>query len=103
MTVFERRALSPPDASVRRSLAALAGLALMASVALLLHRAAPGAPAIIPLGLASLSGFAALALAFTLEDAARLRFTQTQLTSRQGQTTPYFPASRSANSATVFA
>jgi hypothetical protein len=70
MTVFDRRALSSPGGSVERSLAALAGLALMGSIALLLHRVAPGAPAIVPMGLAALFGLAALALPFTLNDAA---------------------------------
>ena len=76
MTIFERRALSPPGASAKRSLAALAGLTLTASVALLLHRAAPGAPAIMPVGLAALSGLAALALAFALDEAALPRLTK---------------------------
>ena len=70
MTVFDRRAVLSTDASAKRSLAALAGLALMASVAFLFHRAAPGAPAIMPAGFAGVSGLAALALAFTLDDAA---------------------------------
>ena len=76
MTVFDRHALSPPDASAKRSLAALAGLALIASVAFLFHRAAPGAPAIIPAGLAGVSGLATLALAFTLDDAALSKLTK---------------------------
>ena len=70
MTLFERRAVSPPAASASRALAALASLALAASVALLLHRVAPGAPAVVPLGLAAVSGLAAFALAFTLDDLA---------------------------------
>jgi hypothetical protein len=70
MTVFDRRALSSPGGSVERSLAAFAGLVLMGSIALFLHRVAPSAPAIIPMGLAALSGLAALALTFTLSDAA---------------------------------
>jgi hypothetical protein len=76
MTVFERRALSPPGASARRSFAAFAGLMLMASTALLLHRVAPGAPAIVQAGLSGLAGFAALALAFTLDEAALTKLTQ---------------------------
>jgi hypothetical protein len=51
------------------------GMTLTASVALLLYRAAPGAPAIIPTGVAGFAGLAALALAFTLDDAALFRFT----------------------------
>jgi hypothetical protein len=42
----------------------------MASVALLLYRAAPGAPISILTGLTGFTGLAALALAFALEDAA---------------------------------
>ena len=48
----------------------------MASVALLLYRAAPGAPAIILTGLTGFTGLAALALAFTLDDAALPKFTR---------------------------
>jgi hypothetical protein len=70
MTIFERRILSPPGASAKRSLAALTGLTLTASVALLLHRVAAGAPATMPVALAALSGLAALALAFTLDETA---------------------------------
>ena len=47
----------------------------MASVALLVYRAAPGAPAIILAGLAAFAGLAAIALAFTLDDAALSKFT----------------------------
>ena len=75
MTAVVPRSRSLPPRSVKRSFAALAGLALMASIALLLCRAAPGAPAIIPISFAGLSGLAALALAFTLEDAPRSKFT----------------------------
>jgi hypothetical protein len=76
MTAFERRAVSPLGVSAKRSLAALSGLALMASIAFLFHRAAPGAPALIPAALAALAGFAALALAFTLDGAALPKLTQ---------------------------
>ena len=76
MTVFDRHALSSPDASANRKLTALAGLALLASVAFLFHRAAPGAPAIIPAGLAGVSGLATLALALTLDEAALSKLTK---------------------------
>ena len=76
MTVFDRHALSPPDASAKRSLAVLAGLTLLASVAFLFHRAAPNAPAIIPAGFAGASGLATLALAFTLDEAALSKLTK---------------------------
>ncbi|MGH6797130.1 MAG: hypothetical protein ACREDI_01930, partial [Roseiarcus sp.] len=76
MTVFDRRALSPPGVSAERSLAALAGLALMASIAFLLHRVAPGAPAINPMSFAGLCGLAALALAITLDDATLPKLTR---------------------------
>ena len=75
MTIFERRALSPPRVSTERSLAVLAGVAMTASVAFLLRRVAPGASAILPAGLSALSGLAALALALTLDDAALPRLT----------------------------
>ena len=64
-----------PSRSAKRSFAALAGLTLMASIAFLFYRAAPGAPAIILTGLTGFTGLAALALAFTLDDAALFRFT----------------------------
>jgi hypothetical protein len=70
MTVFERYAPSASTVSANRSLAALAGLALTASVALFFHRVGLGAPAIVTAGVAGLAGLAALALAFTLDDAA---------------------------------
>jgi hypothetical protein len=76
MTAFDRRALSPPAVSGKRCVAAWAGLALMASIAVLLHRVAPDAPAIETTGLAGLAGLAALAPAFTLDDAALLKLTQ---------------------------
>ena len=47
----------------------------MASIALLFYRAAPGAPAIILTALTGFAGLAALALAFTLDDAALSKFT----------------------------
>ena len=76
MTAVVPRSLSSPSRSAKRSFAALAGLALTASVALLFYRAAPGAPAIILTGLAGFTGLAALALAFTLDDAALSKFTR---------------------------
>jgi hypothetical protein len=75
MTLFERRALSPPHVFGKRSLAAFAGLALTASVAFLLHRVAPGAPAIATAGVAGLAGLAALALALALDDPALPKLT----------------------------
>ncbi len=81
MTFVVPRSLSLPPWSHKRGLAWLAGLALTASVALLFHRAAPGAPAIIVIGLPAISGLAALALAFTLDDAARCKLTRTVVVS----------------------
>ena len=75
MTVAVPRSFSLPPRSAKRSFAALAGLALMASITLLLYRAAPGAPAILPISFAGLSGLVALALAFALDDEARSKFT----------------------------
>jgi hypothetical protein len=76
MTLFERRALSRHGASAEQRVAVLAGLALTASIALLLYRAAPGGPTIILTGLTGFAGLAALALAFALDDAALLKFTR---------------------------
>ena len=70
MTVIDQRAVAPPIFSGKRRVAALAGLALAASVALVLRRLAPGAPAIIPIGLAGLSGLSVAGLAFTLDEAS---------------------------------
>jgi hypothetical protein len=68
MSVIDRRALAPPALSGKRWVAALAGLALTASTALLLWRLAPAAPAIVPIALAGLSGLSAGALALALEE-----------------------------------
>ena len=76
MTVVVPRSHAQPHRAAKRSFAALASLTLMASVALLLHRAAPGAPAIVLTGLAGFTGLAALALALTLDDAALSKFTR---------------------------
>jgi hypothetical protein len=70
VTAVVPRSLSLPPRPAKRGFAAVAGLALIASIAFLFHRAAPGAPAIILTGLAGVGGLAALALAFTLDDAA---------------------------------
>ncbi len=75
MTVVDRRALAPPSLSGKRRVVALAGFALMASIALLLRRIAPGAPAILPIGLAGLPGLSVAALAFALEDEALPKLT----------------------------
>ena len=75
MTAVVPRSLSSPSRSAKRSFAALGGLTLMASVALLVYRAAPGAPAIILTALTGFTGLAALALAFTLDDTALSKFT----------------------------
>jgi hypothetical protein len=47
----------------------------MASVAFLFHRVAPGAPPLVLMSLTGFTGLAAIALAFTLEDAALPRLT----------------------------
>ena len=52
MTLLERRAIAIPSASAGRSAVSVAGVALMASVAFLFHHIAPGAPALLPIGLA---------------------------------------------------
>ena len=70
MSVVDERALAPPTFRAMRRVAALAGLALAASIALVLRRLAPGAPAIIPIGLAGLSGLSVAGLAFTLDEAS---------------------------------
>jgi hypothetical protein len=76
VTAVVPRSRSLPHRSAKRSFAALAGLTLMASVALLLYRAAPGAPAVLLTGLTGFTGLAALALAFTLDDTALPKFTR---------------------------
>ena len=70
MSVVDERALAPPTFHAMRRIAALAGLALAASVAVVLRRLAPGAPAIIAIGLAGLSGLSVAGLAFTLDEAS---------------------------------
>ncbi|HEX9167738.1 MAG TPA: hypothetical protein VF886_02255, partial [Roseiarcus sp.] len=76
MTVVERRSPAPHGLVPKRRDAALAGLALAASIALLLERVAPGGPAIVPMGLASLSAVSAVGLALTLEDEALPKLSQ---------------------------
>jgi hypothetical protein len=76
MTVVDQRALAPPSLFVKRRAAALTGLALMASVALLLRRVAPGAPATVPIVLAGLAGLSVAALAFVLDDEAQPKLVQ---------------------------
>ena len=73
MSVIDRRALAPPALSGKRWVAALAGLALTASTALLLWRLAPAGPAIVPIALAGLSGLSAGALALGDRLAGRQR------------------------------
>ena len=68
MSVIDRRALAPPALSGKRWVAALAGLALTGSTALLLWRLAPDAPAIVPIALAGLSGLSAGGLALALDE-----------------------------------
>ena len=70
MTAFERRARWSPQVSTERQVAALVGLALMASIALLLRRVAPGAPATVGIVLVGLPALSVAALAFALEDEA---------------------------------
>ena len=69
MSVLDDGAFAPLRPTERRPLGCGAGFALAAAVAFLFHRAAPGAPA-MSAGFAGVSGLAALALAFTLDDAA---------------------------------
>jgi hypothetical protein len=76
VTVVVPRSLSLPPRSAERSPAILAGLGLTASATFLLHRAAPDAPAIILAALTGFMGLAALALAFTLDDATRSKVTR---------------------------
>ena len=70
MSDVDERALAPPTFRAMRRVAVLAGLALAASIALVLRRLAPGAPAIIPITLAGLSGLSVAGLAFTLDEAS---------------------------------
>ena len=76
MSVLDDGAFAPLRLTDSRLLGCGAGLALLASVAFLFHRAAPGVPAIIPTGFAGVSGLAVLALAFTLDDAALSKLTK---------------------------
>ena len=76
MSVLDDGAFAPLRLTESRLLGCGAGFALAASVAFLFHRAAPGAPAIIPTGFAGVSGLAVLALAFTLDDAALSKLTK---------------------------
>ena len=70
MTVLDRSAPAPQSLPGKRRVASLAGLALMASIALLLRRVAPGSPATVSIALVGLPALSVAALAFTLEDEA---------------------------------
>ncbi len=70
MTVVERRALAPESLASKRRIAALSAVALIASIAFLLRRVAPGAPSIVQIAPAGLSGLSAGVLALTLTEEA---------------------------------
>jgi hypothetical protein len=70
MSVLDDGAFAPSRLTESRLLGCGAGFVLAAAVGLFAHETAPGAPAIMPAGFAGVSGLAALALAFTLDDAA---------------------------------
>jgi hypothetical protein len=76
MRALDDGAFAPLRLIDSRLLGCGAGFALAAAAGFLIHEAAPGAPAIVPAGLAGLSGSAALALAFTLDDAALSKLTK---------------------------
>ncbi len=75
MSVLDDGAFAPLRLTESRLLAWGAAFALAAAVGSFVHEAAPGAPTIILTGLTGFTGLAALALAFTLDDAARSKFT----------------------------
>jgi hypothetical protein len=70
MSALDSGATAPLRLIDSRFIGCGVGLALAAAAGFLVHEAAPGAPAIIPTGLAGVCGLAALALAFALDDAA---------------------------------
>jgi len=70
MSALDGGAIAPLRLTERRLLGLGAGFALAVAAGFLVHDAAPGAPAILPAGLAAFCGLAALALALTLDDAA---------------------------------
>jgi hypothetical protein len=79
MTVVDPRALSPAILSASRLLAALAGAALTASIALLLMRMSPAAPGMAAIGAAGVPGLSVAALAFMREEEALPRLTRSVL------------------------
>jgi hypothetical protein len=76
MPALDDGAFAPLRLIDSRLLGSGAGFALAAAAGFLIHEAAPGAPAIVPAGFAGLSGAAALALAFTLDEAALSKLTK---------------------------
>ena len=76
MSALDDGAIAPLRLTESRLLGFAAGFALAAAAGFLAHEAAPGAPAIVSAGFAGLSGSAALALAFTLDDAAVAKLTK---------------------------
>ncbi len=80
MSALDSGAAAPLRLIDSRLIGCAAGLALAAAAGFLVHEAAPGAPAIIPTGLAGVCGLAALALAFALDDAALSALTKAVVT-----------------------
>jgi hypothetical protein len=70
MSALDNGATAPLRLIDSRLVGCGAAFALAAAAGFLVHEAAPGASAIIPTGLASVCGLAALALAFALDEAA---------------------------------
>jgi hypothetical protein len=76
MSVLDRPALVSASVPGTRRVAALLALALVTSIALLLRRVAPGAAAIVPIGLAGVPGLAVATLMLVLEEEALSKLTK---------------------------
>ena len=76
MSVLDDGAFAPLRLTESRLLGRGAAFALAAAVGFFAPEAAPGAPPIILFGLTGFTGLVALALGFTLDDAALPKFTK---------------------------
>jgi hypothetical protein len=76
MSAFDEGARAPLPQRDGRALGCAAAFALAGATGFLMHADAPGAPALVAIGVAGLVGLAALALSFTLDEGARPPLTQ---------------------------
>ena len=70
MSAFDEGARAPPRQIDGRAAGCAAAFALAGAAGFLMHADAPGAPALVEIGVAGFVGLAVLALSFTLDEGA---------------------------------